>query len=242
MLHQYLSPAARQALGRLLPEPMNRTTPSVIAPETGRKGRQQPNRDAQAARTRANLLSAARALFVARGYHATGVRDITALANVTPGALIHHFGDKETLFLAVFDEVEREMLAGANKAANHDREHTLDGLCKGVRYFLDAAAQPTFQRIALIEAPAVLGWERWRALEEKLSLGNLRELLHEFMEAGVIRRANEIYLANLIFASIIEAGLLVATADDPSAVSAQVSDMLVGLLGGLQHGTSGPDA
>src|ERR1700722_1356433 len=61
--------------------------------------------------TRAALVAAARTLFTERGYHGVGIRDVTALAGVTRGALAHHFADKEALFVAVFDAVERELLA-----------------------------------------------------------------------------------------------------------------------------------
>ena len=220
-------------MSTLCPAPTASVEPGAEQPR-----RRQPIRDAQSARTRANLIAAARTLFAANGYHATGVRDITAKAKVTPGALIHHFGDKERLFRAVFDELEHEMLAGADKAANDLERHTFEGFCQGVKFFIDAAAEPTFQRIVLIEAPAVFGWARWRELEEQFNLGTLRQLLREFMDTGVIRRQNEVYLANLIFASIIEAGLLVATADDPATARSEVSGMMIELLSGMLIGTT----
>jgi AcrR family transcriptional regulator len=67
-------------------------------------------RGAQAEATRLALIKAARALFTARGYHDVGIREFAAVAGVTRGALYHHFGDKESLFLAVFDAVEQEMM------------------------------------------------------------------------------------------------------------------------------------
>ncbi len=46
-----------------------------------------------------SIRTAARELFVAGGFEATGVRDIAAAAGVNPAIVIRHFGSKEALFL-----------------------------------------------------------------------------------------------------------------------------------------------
>ena len=64
----------------------------------------------QAATTRRAILTAARRLFVEQGYFGTATEEIVAEARVgTRGALYHHFADKRALFLAVFEEVERDL-------------------------------------------------------------------------------------------------------------------------------------
>src|ERR1700743_2494735 len=63
----------------------------------------------QGQQTREALLQAARALFGANGFGATSTEEIVARAGVTKGALYHHFSDKETLFRAVFEQVQREV-------------------------------------------------------------------------------------------------------------------------------------
>lgn len=49
-------------------------------------------------RSRAAILAAARALFVAQGYERTSVRDIAAAAAIDPAMVIRYFGSKEALF------------------------------------------------------------------------------------------------------------------------------------------------
>ena len=71
---------------------------------------------AQAEVTRSTLITAARRLFVAKGYFATGTEEIVRAATVTRGALYHHFANKEALFLAVFEAVEDDLMSKAATA------------------------------------------------------------------------------------------------------------------------------
>jgi AcrR family transcriptional regulator len=56
-----------------------------------------------ASTSRKDILDAARHLFAERGFEATGVRDIAAMAGVDPAMINHHFGNKEKLFLAILE-------------------------------------------------------------------------------------------------------------------------------------------
>jgi AcrR family transcriptional regulator len=53
---------------------------------------------------RARILDEAMRLFQARGYHATGLREVMQATGATPGAFHHHFPTKESLALAVIAE------------------------------------------------------------------------------------------------------------------------------------------
>src|SRR4051812_50104148 len=67
--------------------------------------------------TRAALLTGARQLFAANGYAGTPREDIVAAAGVTRGALQHHFRDKASLFLAVYEQAEQELVDSVATAA-----------------------------------------------------------------------------------------------------------------------------
>ena len=53
---------------------------------------------------RARVLDAAARLFQARGFHATGMREVMLATGVSAGALHHHFPTKDSLALAVINE------------------------------------------------------------------------------------------------------------------------------------------
>src|ERR1700679_3961521 len=130
-----------------------------VKPQRRWTQRKDSGRARQAETTRRALIASARALFAEHGYHAVSVRDVTAKAGVTRGAVGHHFAGKEDLFLAVFDAVESDLIgAGASQA---DAASNLDAWARfraGVQQYLEAVTRPDVQRITLIDAPAVLGW------------------------------------------------------------------------------------
>ncbi len=59
--------------------------------------------DTDSADTQQRILDAARAAFAERGYEATTNRDLAERADLTAGAIYHHFGTKSELYLAVHE-------------------------------------------------------------------------------------------------------------------------------------------
>jgi AcrR family transcriptional regulator len=179
------------------------------------------------------LIAAARELFTSRGYHEVGVRDFTAQAGVTRGALYHHFPDKQALFLAVFDAVERDLMSETPNDSGSSRD-LWTRFREGIQFYLSAVARPDVQRITLIDGPAVLGWPRWRQLEEGYGLGTITAALKAAMSGQLIKPRPIEPLAHLLFGSIMEAALLVAHSDNPKRRSAEVGRALDDLLAGLK--------
>ncbi|HEU0088404.1 MAG TPA: helix-turn-helix domain-containing protein [Pseudonocardiaceae bacterium] len=58
---------------------------------------------------RSQILAAARRCFALFGYEGTTVRRLETAAQLSRGAIFHHFGDKESLFLAVVRDDARQM-------------------------------------------------------------------------------------------------------------------------------------
>src|SRR3954468_20577204 len=134
---------------------MSRTT-------TNSRGRTQAERSAA---TRAAMIAAARELFAERGYAAVGTEEIVRAAGVTRGALYHHFGGKRDLLEAVYVQIEGEVTQriaeGALAGAATD---PLGAMRAGAEAFLEHCTDHEVQQVVLHDAPAVLGWERWREI------------------------------------------------------------------------------
>lgn len=185
--------------------------------------------------TRAKLVAAARRLFARRGYADVGTEEIVRRAKVTRGALYHHFDDKRDLFRAVHQQVEAELTETiAAQLAAAGTQDPIEVLIGGMRTFLDACTDPEVQRIALMDAPAVLGWAEWRSIEEKYGLGLVTAALEMAIEAGALRPQPVRPLAHVLLAAMSEAGMLIATADDDSAARDEVESALIALLEGLR--------
>src|SRR5271155_2959323 len=110
---------------------------------------EQENRRTQAERseaTRAALIDAARRLFSTKGYARSGREEIVALAGVTRGALQHHFGDKQALFIAVYETMEQEVVASTAAAAMAVGDDPVEQLRAGCHAYLDAVLDPAIQR------------------------------------------------------------------------------------------------
>jgi AcrR family transcriptional regulator len=196
-----------------------------------RKRRTQVERSAA---TRAALIGAARRLFAERGYAAVGTPEVVAAAGVTRGALYHQFAGKADLFLAVYEAVEQELAERIGElVAAAGATDPLDALTAGAEAFLDACAEPEVQRIVLIEAPAVLGWDTWRAVGLKYGLGLTEGILRAAIEAGRIAEQPVRPLAHVLIGALDEAALYVARAEDPAAARAEMGAVLGRVVRGL---------
>lgn len=188
--------------------------------------------------TREALIAAARALFAERGFAGVGTEEIVRAARLTRGALYHHFEGKEDLFRAVYEQVEQELVERIAAVALSASD-PVEVLRIGARAFLDACDDPAVQRIALIDAPSVLGWEQWREIGLRYGFGLVQSTLDAAMDAGLIERQPVRPLAHLLLGSIDEAGMLVARANDRGKTKRQVNAAMQRYLDALLVRTGG---
>jgi AcrR family transcriptional regulator len=184
----------------------------------------------RSANTRAALMAAARRLFTERGYDAVSAEEIVRAAGVTRGALYHHFGGKRDLLEAVYERLEAESTERvARIVLGSELESPLEAMKAGVEAFLDECAEPELQRIALHDAPAVLGWDRWREIAAANGLGLIEASLTAAIEAGEIRPLPVKPMAHLLMGALDEAAMLVARSEDPRS-RGEVTAVLLALL------------
>jgi AcrR family transcriptional regulator len=186
--------------------------------------------------TRSALIAAGRRLFAARGYAAVGTEEIVREAGVTRGALYHHFAGKPELMAGVYEQLEAEL---AQELADSvvPGASVIETLRGGAATFLDHCLEPEVQRIVLLDAPAVLGWDRWREIGARYGLGLISGLLAAGMESGEIRRQPVDPLAHALLGALDEIAMFVGRSVDPEAARAEAGITLDSLLIALESGS-----
>jgi AcrR family transcriptional regulator len=189
--------------------------------------------------TRTALVAAARPLFAERGYAEVGAEEIVRAAGVTRGALYHHFGGKEGLFEAVYLEVEAEITRRiAQGVSEIEVGDPVGAMRLGVQMFLDVTMEPGIQRIVLLDAPAVLGWERWREIGAEYGLGMIESILQVAMDEGALAKQPVTALAHVLMGALDETAMMVARAEDPRVARAEAIGILDRLIEGLRPQTA----
>jgi AcrR family transcriptional regulator len=194
----------------------------------------QGRRAQHAADTRTALIAVARRMFAANGYDGTGTEQIVAEAQVTRGALYHHFRDKADLFRAVMEEAAGEVARRLTDDQTQLDGSPLDEIRDGVSAFLDVCVRGDFQRIVLIDGPRVLGEQAWDQLVERYGRALLEEWLTRAITAGDMDPVPVRPLARLLIAMLTEASLAIAAAADPAATRADLGVTLTRLLDGMR--------
>jgi AcrR family transcriptional regulator len=191
---------------------------------------------ARGAATRQHLIEVATTLFAERGYEETSIETVLEEASVSRGSLYHHFKNKEALFEAVLEAIETDVGLRVMEAAAADT-NPIAALRSGALAWVELAGDPVVQRVLLIDAPSVLGWERWRALEERHALGLVKGVLAAIAEQGDLDPALIDVFSHVILASINEIALLVARSDQPGREAQLGADAIDEVLSRLLGAT-----
>src|SRR6476469_5384544 len=213
---------------------MSKSSVSKLVPKVphvpGTSRRQQ-----YSASTKRALVDVAEDLFTTHGYASTSLDAIVAGAQVTKGALYHHFSGKQALFEAVFERVESDASRAIQKSLRGHKD-PWDKARAGLRAFLGVVQEPRYRRIVIQEGPAVLGYERYREQEERSTFANVLEIVRAVLSAGAWELDEEMLqtFARIFFGAMSSAGESVATADDASEAAARVETAISFILAGIR--------
>jgi AcrR family transcriptional regulator len=187
------------------------------------------------ASTRRTLVEVAERLFTGHGYAATSLDAIVAGAQVTKGALYHHYSGKQALFEAVFEKVES---AGAQQiqAALQGHRDPWEKANAGLRAFLEVVRQPSYSRIVVQDGPSVLGHERYREQEERSTFAYVLDIVRAVLGAGAWEAddALEHTFARIFFGAMSSAGTTVSTSEDADTEADRVELAIGFILSGLR--------
>ena len=189
-----------------------------------------------AALTRASLIDVAEELFSQQGYAAASLDAIVAGAEVTKGALYHHFSSKQALFEAVFERVERAAAVEGNEAM-HGITEPWDMAQAGLRAILGVMQRPLYLRIVMQDGPAVLGPERFRQAEERSTLGIVAGIINAVLDVGTWDLEGEMVdtFSRIFYGAMSAAGISIASSDEPEAAAARAEAAVAFILLGLRE-------
>jgi AcrR family transcriptional regulator len=213
---------------------MSKSSVSKLVPKVphvpGTSRRQQ-----YSASTKRALVDVAEDLFTTHGYASTSLDAIVAGAQVTKGALYHHFSGKQALFEAVFERVESDASRAIQKSLRGHKD-PWDKARAGLRAFLGVVQEPRYRRIVIQEGPSVLGYERYREQEERSTFANVLEIVRAVLSAGTWDLDEEMLqtFARIFFGAMSSAGESVSSADDPIAAATRVETAIGFILAGFQ--------
>ncbi|TCJ03939.1 TetR/AcrR family transcriptional regulator [Cytobacillus praedii] len=176
-----------------------------------------------------NLMEIARQHFTEYGYANVTLEEIAQEANVTRGALYHHFKNKKGLFLAVFEVVQKEIGEHVEAAAAQSN-NSWQQLINGCQAYLEGAVVSQNQRILLIDGPAILGWDTFRKMDEKYSMNSLREQLQFMQERELIKPISVEAMTHCLSGAMNEAVLWISDHSDQKDVIEEVMIVLKHML------------
>jgi AcrR family transcriptional regulator len=177
-------------------------------------------RAAQGRATRGQLIEVATRLFAEHGYEGTSIEAVLSAAGVSRGALYHHFAGKEALFEAVVSAVSEQVTVELTEAVKGCAD-PLDAMRTAAIAWIGLAADPVIQRVVLVDAPSVLGWDRWRAMDDGRTLGTMRAMLQAISDSGRLPAELVGPFSHMILAALDEIVLVIARAPDSTAAVAE---------------------
>lgn len=191
-------------------------------------------RDEYKALTRAAVLEAAAEQFIQRGFVQTTIDDVAAAARVSKGTVYYHFADKSDLFEAVFRDRQARLVEAVGRAVAEERSGAWARLKAGLAAYLDQAIENPEHRALLQVAPAALGTERCREIDEAMGLPILRAALQELTEAGELASQPIEMAARILFAALCEAAMAAGANPTPRRARRDAAAVLNALVAGLR--------
>lgn len=168
----------------------------------------------RSAATQASLTAIAAELFGQHGYAATSTDAILAKAQLRRGALYHHFADKAALFEAVCIQ-HAEAAMQAIIEATVDVDEPFEALVVGSISWIAYMLQPDVRQVLIVDAPTVLGWQRWQLLDDRYCTSLLRDGVQAALDSKAIGfNGDAEFLTVLINGALNGIALRVGSQDD----------------------------
>lgn len=184
--------------------------------------------------TQAAILEQATALFAERGYASTSLEDVATAAQVTRGAVYHHFAGKQALFEAVVEQQE-QLTIDRIAASMTGHDDAWDAAMAGIDAFMDACVDPVYSTIVWREGMTALGWDGLGACAEKYSLGLIEFSAKALVDAGYFEGRAFDTTVRMVFHMFGAAAMTIAETTEKERVRDECSDVVKRMFSGLRR-------
>ncbi len=194
-----------------------------MPPARRQRAANQPSRRTQAERraeTRSKVLESACRHFGAKGYADTSLETIASDCGLTIAPIYHYFGNKRALFEAVVERMNDRILATLQPPADDGARPRRSAW----RAFLELCQDPAFRHIVLLDAPNVLGRERWGESAVYRAAGDL--LPTSAPETDAVAHLER----RMLLGALTEAALSIAESDDAERLAERSEARVARLL------------
>lgn len=184
------------------------------------------------------IVSAARKLFMTRGFEAVSIDDIAAAVGIAKGGVYHHFSSKQSIFEVVLDRVQAELASQLNlRLAANTGKRTPETIATNLFEYLKAASEPGLRRIIMVDGPVVLGLQRWREIDDRHFFESIHSGIVAIMGPKASRKQVDA-AARLVAGAVVEAALATGASDNPVAAARVYCASLKSMMQGLQDAAS----
>ncbi|MET7699597.1 TetR/AcrR family transcriptional regulator [Streptomyces sp. NPDC005485] len=197
-----------------------------------------PNRrQMYAEQTRADLVTAARKLFVDNGFADTSVEAVTGAALVSKGTFYHHFPDKKAMFAELYTELLEQVGALSDETSEAVRAmpdgSAMTAVSNLAYVFLRRTIDDPLHRELMAQAPSVLG-ERYRQINDAVAQPPIERLLTALAERGDLKPDVPVATtARLLLAGLCEGNQIIAAATDRESALTRTFRAISLLMSGL---------
>lgn len=165
------------------------------------------------------VLESATHIFAERGFQEASLEDIAEHGGLTIRPIYHYFGSKKALFAAVTEQLENQ-LANKFQQAISDNPQLL---MAGWNAFIEQSKDKAFRQIVLIDAPNILGRERWH---DSPVVHLAQQALKPYLPESP---AHLLLISRMLLVTLAEAALVIAENDSEEFISA-ANDIVSALL------------
>lgn len=190
-----------------------------------------------AEQTRADLVAAARKLFVNNGFADTSVEAITGAALVSKGTFYHHFPDKKAMFAELYTELIQQVGVLGDATAEAIRatpdQPAMTAVANLTHAFLRRTIDDPLHRELMAQAPSVLAGQ-YRHINDTVAQPPIERLLTVLAERGDLQPDVPVAtVARLLLAGLCEGNQIIAAAADREAALNRTFRAITLLMSGL---------